>query len=206
MLRELHIKNVAVIEEATVSFEDGFHVLTGETGAGKSILIDSINMALGERTAKDLIRTGSDSASVDLVFEPSHTVEDKLLELGIEAEDGLIYIGRQIGIDGKSRCRINGHMVPLSVLREVSEYLLTIHGQNDNQSILSPKSHIHFVDSYGGYDELLHEYQTQYTLVQEIKKELDQLICDEGEKERRIDLLSYQIDELTSANLKINEE
>ena len=206
MLRELHIKNVAVIEEVTVSFEDGFHVLTGETGAGKSILIDSINMALGERTAKDLIRTGADSASVDLVFEPSSVVEEKLLELGIDSEEGLIYISRQISIDGKSRCRINGHMVPLSVLREASEYLLTIHGQNDNQSILSPKSHIHFVDNFGGYQELLEKYQAQYKKVQEIQKELDQLICDEGEKARRIDLLTYQIEELSDANLKINEE
>ena len=158
MLRELHIKNVAVIEEITISFGDGFHALTGETGAGKSILIDSINMALGERSARELIRTGTDTATVDVVFEPSLVAEKKLYELGIETEDGLLYINRQISSDGKSRCRINGHMVPLSLLKEASSYLLTIHGQNDNQSILSPSMHLTFVDSYGGYDDTLQEY------------------------------------------------
>ena len=206
MIRELHIKNIAVIEEVTMSFGDGFHVLTGETGAGKSILIDSINMALGGRTAKDLIRTGAETASVDVVFELSAEVEKKLLELDVESEDGFLYISRIIGIDGKSKCKINGHMVPVSVLKEVSEYLLTIHGQNDNQSILSPKSHIHFVDAYGDYAEVLEKYKAQYNKVKEIKKDLDELITDETEKARRIDLLAYQINEIASAKLTDGEE
>lgn len=206
MIRELHIKNIAVIEEVTMSFGDGFHVLTGETGAGKSILIDSINMALGGRTAKDLIRTGAETASVDVIFELSAEVEKKLQELDVESEDGFLYISRIIGVDGKSKCKINGHMVPVSILKEVSEYLLTIHGQNDNQSILSPKSHIHFVDSYGNYSDVLEEYKVQYNKVKEIKKELDALITDEKEKARRVDLLSYQIKEIESAKLTDGEE
>ncbi len=206
MLRELHIKNVAVIEEITVTFDDGFHALTGETGAGKSILIDSINMALGERTAKELIRTGTDMALVDLVFEPSKAVEEELRELGIETEDGFLYISRQISTDGKSRCRINGHMVPLGSLKEVAGYLLTIHGQNDNQSILSPKAHMGFVDNYGGYTTLLSAYQAQYQVTNSVKESLEQLLTDEEEKARRIDLLTYQIQEISSSGLKENEE
>ncbi len=206
MLRELHIKNIAVIEDITISFGNGFHVLTGETGAGKSILIDSINMALGGRTAKDLIRSGTDCATVDLVFELSPRVEKILFDAGIESEDGLLYISRQITADGKSRCRINGHLIPLTVLKDAAEVLLTIHGQHDNQSILSPKSHIYFVDGYGTYDELLTKYQEQYKLVQKIKTELAQLMTNESEKMRRVELLEYQIQEISSANIRIGEE
>ncbi len=206
MLRELHIKNVAVIEDVTVTFEDGFHVLTGETGAGKSILIDSINMALGERTDRDLIRAGAETASVDAVFEPGELARKKLLELDIETEDGLLYISRQIGIDGKSRCRLNGHMVPLGQLKEAAVLLLSIHGQNDNQSILSPKTHLGFLDSYGNCQKELKLYQEQYDKVLAIRKKLEQLVTDEAEKERRIDLLKHQINEISSAALKDGEE
>lgn len=206
MLRELHIKNIAVIEDVTISFGEGFHVLTGETGAGKSILIDSINMALGERTAKDLIRTGADSASVDVVFEVAPSVAEKLEELGAEPEDGMLYISRQITSDGRSKCRLNGRLVPLSLLKDISVYLLTIHGQNDNQSILSPKAHIHFVDAYGGYGSLLEEYGVQYQRVRGIRAKLDKLVTDEAERTRRMDLLSYQINEISSVRLKAGEE
>ena len=206
MLRELHIKNIAVIEDITVSFGDGFHALTGETGAGKSILIDSINMALGGRTPKDLIRTGCDTAMVDMVFEVSEKAETILNDNGIESEDGLLYINRQITTVGKSRCRINGHMVPLTVLKEIAEVLLTIHGQHDNQSILSPKTHIHFVDDYGNYRELLTKYQEQFHRVNETKEKLECLMTDETEKIRRTELLEYQIQEIESAQLKPGEE
>ncbi len=206
MLKELHIKNVAVIEDVLVSFEDGFHALTGETGAGKSILIDSINMALGERTDRDLIRTGAEIASVDAVFEPGSVAVKKLRELDIEVEDGMLYISRQIGADGKSRCRINGHMVPLSLLKEAAVHLLSIHGQNDNQSILSPKFHLGFLDSYGDYRTSLDSYQQQYEVVLSLQKELSRLLVDEEEKARRIDLLTYQIDEISAADLKAGEE
>lgn len=206
MLRELHIKNIAVIKDITISFGDGFHALTGETGAGKSILIDSINMALGGRTAKDLIRTGTDTATVDMVFEVSPVVEKALLEIGVESEDGFIYISRQISTDGKNPCRLNGHMVPLTTLKEVGELLLTIHGQHDNQTILSPKSHIHFVDDYGDYQEVLSQYREQYHKVQEMKKKLESLLVDEAEKARRIELLTYQINEIEGAKIRPGEE
>lgn len=206
MLRELHIKNIAVIEEVTIAFGDGFHVLTGETGAGKSILIDSINMALGERTTKELIRTGTDTASVDLVFEPDDAVTEKLSSLGIDTEEGMLYISRQISSDGKSKCRINGRMVPLSLLKEAAAYLITIHGQNDNQSILSPKTHLHFVDVYGNYPEILEEYKNQYDKVQALTKKLAGLMTDEAEKAHRMDLLTYQIQEISDAGLKAGEE
>ncbi len=206
MLQELHIKNIAVIEDVTVSFGTGFHVLTGETGAGKSILIDSINMALGGRCAKDLIRSGCDTATVDMVFELSKRAEQTLGELGIESEDGLLYINRQITADGKSRCRLNGHMVPLATLKEAGEVLLTIHGQHDNQAILSPKSHIHFLDDYGKYQPDLLAYQEQYNKVKELRKRLDSLLTDEEEKARRTGLLEYQIQEIESAKLRVGEE
>lgn len=206
MLRELHIKNIAVIEDITISFGDGFHVLTGETGAGKSILIDSINMALGGRTPKDLIRTGCDTATVDMVFELSKKAEQALLEAGIESEDGLLYINRQITTDGKSRCRINGHMAPLAQLKEAAEVLLTIHGQHDNQAILSPKTHIYFVDDYGCYQDLLAEYQGQYHKVEALKERLQHLLTDEDEKQRRIALLQYQVQEIQAAQIRLGEE
>ena len=207
MLRELHIKNVAVIEEVTIEFNNGFQALTGETGAGKSILIDSINMALGGRGNRELIRTGAEFASVDLAFEieDRETIE-RLEELGIDCEDFMIAISRRIFPDGKSKCHINGRLTPLNVVKEAGELLLTIHGQNDNQSILSPKSHIRFVDEYAGTRALLDEYREQYELLKKIKASLKELDTDESEKERLVELLSFQINEIDGAKLKADEE
>ena len=207
MLRELHIKNVAVIEEVTIEFNNGFQALTGETGAGKSILIDSINMALGGRGNRELIRTGAEFASVDLAFEieDRETIE-RLEELGIDCEDFMVAISRRIFPDGKSKCHINGRLTPLNVVKEAGELLLTIHGQNDNQSILSPKSHIRFVDEYAGADTLLEEYREQYSLLKKIKASLKELDTDESEKERLVELLSFQINEIESAKVKPDEE
>lgn len=207
MLRELHIKNVAVIEEVTVEFENGFQTLTGETGAGKSILIDSINMALGGRGSRDIVRTGTDYAQVDLAFE----VEDDevlgcLSELGIDCEDGTVLISRRLQPDGKSRSHINGKLTPLNVVREVGELLLTIHGQNDNQSILSPKTHLKFVDEYGNHGELLDEYKEQFAAVKKIRTMLSELEADEHGKSELIELLSFQVDEIDAAKLKPGEE
>lgn len=207
MLRELHIKNVAVIEEVTVEFENGFQTLTGETGAGKSILIDSINMALGGRGSRDIVRTGTDYAQVDLAFE----VEDDevlgcLSELGIDCEDGTVLISRRLQPDGKSRSHINGKLTPLNVVREVGELLLTIHGQNDNQSILSPKTHLKFVDEYGNHGELLDEYKKQFAAVKKIRTMLSELEADEHGKSELIELLSFQVDEIDAAKLKPGEE
>lgn len=207
MLRELHIKNIAVIEEITVEFENGFQTLTGETGAGKSILIDSINMALGGRGSRELIRTGAEFASVDLAFEiEDKATVDKLTELGIDCEDFTVVISRRIFPDGKSRCHINGRLTPLNVVKEAGVLLLTIHGQNDNQSILSPASHIRFVDEYGNTSDLLNEYKEQYRCLKEIKNSLDELNTDEREKDKLVELLSFQVQEIDAAKLKPGEE
>ncbi|MDO5310302.1 MAG: DNA repair protein RecN [Clostridia bacterium] len=207
MLRELHIKNIAVIEETSVEFNEGFQALTGETGAGKSILIDSIGMALGGRTSRELIRTGADWAAVDTAFEIDNeeTVKN-LSELGIDCEDGTVVISRKIYADGKSKCHINGRLTPLNVVREAGALLLTIHGQNDNQSILSPKTHIKFVDEYGNNDALLEEYRKQFSAVREIKTSLAALESDEREKDKLIELLTFQTEEISAAKLKSGEE
>lgn len=207
MLRELHIKNIAVIEEATIEFDNGFQTLTGETGAGKSILIDSINMALGGRGSRDLIRTGADFATVDLAFEIENPKTiDKLSELGIDCDDFTIVISRKLFPDGKSRSHINGRLTPLNVAKEAGELLLTIHGQNDNQNILSPKSHMHLLDEYGNLTDLLLEYKKNYKLLKDIRKNIEELNTDENEKERLVELLSFQIQEIDSAKLKTDEE
>ncbi len=207
MLRELHIKNIAVIEEVAVEFNEGFQVLTGETGAGKSILIDSIGMALGSRGSRDLIRTGAEYASVDLAFEieENETIE-RLTELGIECEDGTVLISRRLFPDGKSKCHINGRLTPLNVVKEAGAFLLTVHGQNDNQSILMPKTHIRFVDEFGGAAELISQYKKKLTVVKGIEKSLEELQADEHEKEKMIELLSFQADEIEMAKLRPGEE
>lgn len=207
MLRELHIKNVAVIEEADVEFDSGFQTLTGETGAGKSILIDSINMALGGRGSRDIIRTGADFAQVDLAFEINDSETISLLsDIGIDCEDGTVLISRKLQTDGKSRSHINGKLTPLNVVREAGELLLTIHGQNDNQSILSPKTHMKFVDEFGSYDELINKYKAQYAEVKKIKTMLSELESDEHGKKELVELLSFQVEEIDSAKLKSGEE
>ncbi len=206
MLRELHIKNIAVIEEVTVEFNNGFQALTGETGAGKSILIDSINMALGGRSNRELIRTGADFASVDLTFEADQKTVELISELGVDCEDETILISRKLSSDGKSKCYINGRLMPLNILKEAGAYLITIHGQNDNQSILSPSSHIGFVDEYSENEALRNEYKEGYSALKETEKRLSELNIDEAEKERLTELLTFQISEIEGAKLKVGEE
>lgn len=207
MLRELHIKNVAVIDEANVSFDRGFHVLTGETGAGKSILIDSINMALGSRTNKDLVRSGTEYALVDALFEVSDkAVLCALAELDIETEEGELIISRKLTAEGKSTCRLNGRVTPLSVVKEVGALLINIHGQHDNQALLNPKAHIGFVDKYGDLEKELEDYRTAHRRVSELRKRLNSLTENEQEKAHRLDLLSFQINEIDSAKLSAGEE
>ncbi len=207
MLRELHIKNVAVIEEIRMEFGDGFNVLTGETGAGKSILIDSINMALGSRANHDLVRFGCDYAQVDLCFESnSSALIDKLSDLGLDVEEDLITISRRLASDGKSVCRINGGIVPAATVREIAPYLLDIHGQSDNQSLLSAKNHLKYLDEYGELKSELDMYTQEYKKMKTILKELNLLSIDEEEKSRRLDMLNYQINEIYAAGLKIGED
>lgn len=205
MLRSLDIKNVAVIENLNIEFKGGLTVLTGETGAGKSIIIDSINMILGSRTNKTLVRYGASKAFVSAFFDADKRFDALFEDLGIQQEDGII-ISRSMGADGKSIARINGVMVPLNVLRDIAASLVNIHGQQDNQAILNDSEHIGFLDEYAGCAELLSDYGEKYAQARDLKKRLDALKTDEEEKLRRIDMLRFQIDEIEKADLKSGEK
>ena len=182
MLERLHIKNIAVIDEAEIEFNNGFNVLTGETGAGKSIIIDSINMVLGERTSKSLIRNGEKKAVVEAMFSIDNPEILKVLdENGIEVEDGTIVLYRDLNTDGKSLCKINGSMTTASGIREIANNLINIHGQQDNQSLLTPSSHINFLDRYANLEAKLSEYKKHYDKVKEIEDNLNSLQVDERE-------------------------
>ena len=206
MLTSLKIENVAIIESAAIEFGCGLNVLTGETGAGKSIVIDSINAILGERTSRDIIRTGAQSAKVYAVFEDVNERVRKFLdENGIDCEDGVLIINRTLSREGKNVCRINGAPVTVSMLREIGGELIDIHGQHDNQSLLSPEKHCGFVDSFAGNADLITDYREKYGRLCEIRSKLKKLTTDESSKSQRIDFLTYQIDELEKAEITIGE-
>lgn len=207
MLTSLQIENIAVIEKAEITFDKGLNVLTGETGAGKSIIIDSINAVLGERTTRELVRTGAPVAKVSaLFFGLSHAAEQVLKSLDLEPEeDGSLLIQRSISSDGRSACRINGQTATVSMLRQLGGELINIHGQHDSQSLLSSEKHIGFIDALAQDEELLVEYRGLYAAYVKIRRALNELQMDEEEKLRKIDLLRFQIDELEAANLQIGE-
>lgn len=206
MLTSLKIENVAIIESAAIEFGCGLNVLTGETGAGKSIVIDSINAILGERTSRDIIRTGAQSAKVYAVFEDvNERVRNFLDENGIDCEDGVLIINRTLSREGKNVCRINGAPVTVSMLREIGGELIDIHGQHDNQSLLSPEKHCGFVDSFAGNADLITDYREKYGRLCEIRSKIKKLTTDESSKSQRIDFLTYQIDELEKAEITIGE-
>lgn len=206
MLTSLKIENVAIIESAAIEFGCGLNVLTGETGAGKSIVIDSINAILGERTSRDIIRTGAQSAKVYAIFEDvNERVHNFLDENGIDCEDGVLIINRTLSREGKNVCRINGAPVTVSMLREIGGELIDIHGQHDNQSLLSPEKHCGFVDSFAGNADLIADYREKYGRLCEIRSKLKKLTTDESSKSQRIDFLTYQIDELEKAEITIGE-
>ena len=206
MLTSLKIENVAIIESAAIEFGCGLNVLTGETGAGKSIVIDSINAILGERTSRDIIRTGAQSAKVYAVFEDvNERVRNFLDENGIDCEDSVLIINRTLSREGKNVCRINGAPVTVSMLREIGGELIDIHGQHDNQSLLSPEKHCGFVDSFAGNADLIADYREKYGRLCEIRSKLKKLTTDESSKSQRIDFLTYQIDELEKAEITIGE-
>ena len=206
MLTSLKIENVAIIESAAIEFGCGLNVLTGETGAGKSIVIDSINAILGERTSRDIIRTGAQSAKVYAVFEDvNERVRNFLDENGIDCEDGVLIINRTLSREGKNVCRINGAPVTVSMLREIGGELIDIHGQHDNQSLLSPEKHCGFVDSFAGNADLIADYREKYGRLCEIRSKLKKLTTDESSKSQRIDFLTYQIDEIEKAEITIGE-
>ena len=201
MLRGLDIRNVAVIEKLNLEFFDGMTVLTGETGAGKSIIIDSINMILGARTNKSLVRHNEEKAFVSACFDATKDVIKMLEAEGIEIDEQSIIISREVNSEGKSVARINGVMVPLNTLREISGNLVNIHGQQDNQAILDKEKHAYFLDAYANNEKILLEYEEQLKKVKDIKKRLFNSEIDEQEKLRRIDLLRYQTEEIEKAKL-----
>ena len=208
MLERLYIENVAVIERAEIEFYEGLNILTGETGAGKSIIIDSLGMLLGQRASKDLVRTGCSYAYVAGRFALSGAaVHAKLDELDVRPEDdGTLFIERRFTAEGKSTARIGGRPVPLTALRELAAYLVVIHGQHLNQRILDPASHIGYLDGYLGADPAMAEYAAQYRLTQAARRELLRLQRLEKEKQEKLDMLQFRIDELTRANLSDGEE
>ena len=206
MLSSLQIENVAVIQKAEVHFEPGLNVLTGETGAGKSILIDSINAILGNRTSKDLVRTGASKAVIRAAFEqvPS-AVLDKLEQSGYERSEALL-LSREITAEGKSSCRINGMPATAAVLRDLCGGLININGQHDSVGLLNPAHHLGILDDYAQNRTVFQDYYTLYRKLVQVKRELDALITDETEKQRKIDLLQYQVQEIEDAGLTAGEE
>ena len=206
MLNQLSVRNVAVIDKLDINLHDGVSVLTGETGAGKSIIIDSINMILGDRANKELVRYGTDKAVVQAVFDAPKSVINILEENDIDVEDETVIITRQVTKEGKSAARINGMVVTLNILREISDRLINIHGQHDNQALLTPSKHLLFLDGFGGTETALQIYKELYGKMRAVKKELKELETDEREKMQRIDLLEYQVKEITSAQLTEEEE
>lgn len=206
MLQTLKIENIAVIESAEINFEKGFCVLTGETGAGKSILIDSLGAVLGNRTSKELVRNGSDRASVSAVFsECTETVRALLEELGFPCDDDSVLLSRTLTADGKTACRINGLPATTSVVRQISRHLVNIYGQQESHVLTDVAAHISFVDRMAADEKLLTEYRSAYDRLLALEKEKREISVDESEKERRIDMLSYQINEISAANITPGE-
>ena len=206
MLSNLQIENIAVIKSASIDFENGFNVMTGETGAGKSIVIDSLNAILGERTSRELIRSGADSASVCAEFQNvGDNVKNELEKLGIEKDDTLI-VSRKLTPDGKNVCRINGMPATVSMLKALGVQLVNIHGQLDNQSLLSPETHCSFIDKLAGGGRELKEFKELYSLYIKKENELKSLNTDVNEKNRRLDILNYQIEEIQKADIRPGEK
>ena len=205
MLSLLHIENIALIQSADIRFEPGFNVLTGETGAGKSIVIDSIGAVLGERTSRELIRTGAKSALVTAVFTQVPPLT-WLEENGFPTGEEELLLQRELQGDGRNVCRIDGKLVTVAQLRELGRQLLNIHGQHDGQQLLDPASHLGYLDQFGGCQPLLEDYQEAYRKWHDIRREMDKLQMDEAERSRRVDTLNYQIQELERAQLKAGED
>ena len=205
MLHLLHIENIAVIEEADIAFSAGFNALTGETGAGKSIVIDALGAVLGQRTSRDLIRTGASKAFVSAVFTAVPPLPS-LAELSLIPEEGELLLQREIYADGKNACRINGKPVTVAQLRQIGGQLLNIHGQHDGQQLLDEEQHGAYLDSYGHVEGYLETYGACFSAMEETRRKIRSLQMDEAEKARRVDSLQFQIHELERAELKAGEE
>ena len=204
MLSVLHIENIAVIEQADITFNQGFNVLTGETGAGKSIVIDAISAIIGERAYRDMIRTGTTKATVRGVFVQVPKL-DWFAENGIAYDDELL-IQREIYLDGKNVCRVNGQPVTVSILRKLGLQLINIHGQRDSQQLFDEDYHLRFLDDFSSVDKNLTSYREMFQEVLSLRHQIQRLSMDEGEKLRRMESLRFQIDEITRANLKAGED
>lgn len=207
MLSQLYIENIAVIRQATIDFQQGFHVFTGETGAGKTILISAINAVLGGRTFKEIIRTGETRATVSALFtEISEELCKKIEVLGYPLEDNQLLVQREIDLSGKGQCRLDGRPATAAMLREVCSLLIDIHGQHDNQVLLSAEKHLGFLDSYGAYPQEMAAYTAAYERMCECAARLDKLQMDESYKLQRMDILQFQIKEIGDAKLTDGEE
>ena len=204
VLSLLHIENIAVIECADISFDKGFNVLTGETGAGKSIVIDAISAVLGERAYRDMIRTGTQKASVRAVF--TNVPELPWFEENGVAYDSETIIQREIHLDGKNVCRVNGSLVTVSILHKLGVSLIDIHGQHDSASLFDEDNHLQFLDAFADNDSLKEAYSVKYAAVSELQREIDRMSMDEGEKLRRMETLRYQIEEISKAELEAGED
>ena len=199
MITTLHIKNIGIIEELSINLNKGLNVLTGETGAGKTLIIDSIQIISGGRFSKEMIRKGENTSFIELcIYEPNSP----------DAIEGNIIVSREISINGRNMCKINGRMVTVNELKDFMKKYIEIHGQNDNQELLDSKTHLTYLDSYIGEEikNLKQQYNNKYKKRSEIKNELKANLGDDKEKERKLDLLKYQLNEIEQANLKINED
>lgn len=205
MLIQLDIENIAVIEKASIEFENGLNVITGETGAGKSLLINSLNMVLGSRASRELIREGADFAKVSAVFFCS-TLDTLLTENGIDTDEGNIIITRKLYRDGRNLCHINGCAVNVAQLRAIGERLVVIHGQRDNGELMDISSHIHFLDAFAENSQLVDEYKKIYKELTKVQSELEKLNTDKVARQSEIEYLSYQLEEIEKANLSECEE
>ena len=207
MLSQLFIKNIAVIESASIDFENGFNVFTGETGAGKSILIDAINAVLGGRTSRDLVRTGESKAFVSAVFSDiSPKVKVVLEELGYDSDDDELLISREISVEGKNICKINARPATVSALKQLSGALIDVHGQHDSAILQNPELHIGYIDAFGGTEDEISAYHESYKAMKETERAIKKISMDDSDKEARIDLLKYQIGEIETAAVEEGEE
>ena len=210
MLVELTIKNIALIESLRLEFAQGFNVLTGETGAGKSIVVDSVNLALGGRADREIIRTGAEKAMVQALFDISGNgrAETLLNDLDIEAEDGIVAVRRELSRSGRNICRINDVVVPLNTLKQLTATLMDVHGQHEHQALMNPARHMDFLDAFGGEAlaaqkrEVADLHRSRGAIGSDLKK----LMNDVAEKERLSDMLSFQVQEISAAKLKPGEE
>ncbi len=199
MITTLHIKNIGIIEDLSIDLNKGLNVLTGETGAGKTLIIDSLQIISGGRFSKEMIRKGETNSFVELcMYEPKCE----------KSEDGNIIVSREINLNGKNMCKINGRMVTVNELKEFMKEFIEIHGQNDNQNLLDNKKHLGYLDGFVGekLKAFLKKYETFYAEYNQVKRELRENFGDEKEKQRKLDLLKYQINEIEEANLKLNED